>query len=607
MKKLFIIFALALSSSAFAYNAVLSDTNGVLVTPTNIFAANIMALTNALQAAGYSAGTSGGSAIATNDPSGNPIVTNLNVTFSGGTTGSVARVGGQFNLVVGSSNIPAVSLPQWRNPAQVSTNYFPNLLSASPQFTLTAFGVNSLSTMLVRYKNGCYYCNEDLSSTANGGNGNQYIFSTFRAPDNCTNVVLTLQVAAVGSATSQALFGLSDYGYGNQVVTNPASLGTSFQTFTFQRAPIDLQAIVIQVLDGSRTLMVSNINLTFQPAPTNPVLTGNFVRYEAQKRNFRMAGGSAVTYNQTTTRSWDASHVGASAILRMQTAATNLFLDVYEWGGGAGFVFNVYTNGVWYKNLTTQAKYIQGFDLPLSGTLTTVEVVTPYSSGANVAQIRAVLAPAGVVFNYMDNTAAEVGYFYGDSILSSINQTTDYSLTTKAIIENLTEMDLVWRCSSGMAFWNDYTADLKTIYTEIGRAQPNFIWDEMLYNDWNQNVWSGTNQFQTNLATAYDNFNKCAPGATIFVQLGIKSTQANEAAVNSAGLTLEQFRQAKRNIVNGTNQFTGIARTNYCIVVEPGTVFTTNNISGDSIHPIDAGGAQIGKNIGYLIFKNKWR
>jgi len=51
-----VVLSFVICHSSFAYVTVLTDTNGVLMGPTNFFSTNIVKLTNALTAAGYSAG-----------------------------------------------------------------------------------------------------------------------------------------------------------------------------------------------------------------------------------------------------------------------------------------------------------------------------------------------------------------------------------------------------------------------------------------------------------------------------------------------------------------------------------------------------------------------
>ncbi|MDE2019406.1 MAG: SGNH/GDSL hydrolase family protein [Patescibacteria group bacterium] len=116
---------------------VLATTNGVLLAPTNIFPANIAALTNALNSAGYSSGGggSGGSAtnvylsnggtnlvIVTNSPGNWTINTSTNVSLTGLFTGNFLGFGGGVTGIYSSSIVGSVASALLANTASYATN-----------------------------------------------------------------------------------------------------------------------------------------------------------------------------------------------------------------------------------------------------------------------------------------------------------------------------------------------------------------------------------------------------------------------------------------------------------------------------------------------------
>ncbi len=116
---------------------VLATTNGVLLAPTNIFPANIAALTNALNSAGYSAGGGGAGGLATNvylqnggtnlviitnSPGNWTINTGTNVLLNGSFTGNFLGYGGGVTGIYSSSIVGTVAGALLANTASYATN-----------------------------------------------------------------------------------------------------------------------------------------------------------------------------------------------------------------------------------------------------------------------------------------------------------------------------------------------------------------------------------------------------------------------------------------------------------------------------------------------------
>ena len=639
MKKILLVLVLIviLARCSFGYITVLTDTNGVLMGPTNFFSTNIVKLTNALAQVGYASGDPLGAAAAavaqatnaspsfviTNITSGNiaplaPGTLNINMGAGALTGGSVSvgTITGNGNNITSlnpanlTGTIPLSVMPftnhylPFQTYATLSTNPFPNLCSPWPQYAFSkTFGntVNSPATVR-QYAFGAYLINEDKDTSK----GNQYIFVCFANPPNAPNVTLKLSCAADATA-SDYIIGLTDQGYGNQSTTN-VPISTTGTNFSFSHAAVDQQAFVIQCTDGARQLMVSKLSLTFQPAPTNIGMTNAFYRYETTRRQLRTYSDTPQWGYSPFYSPYEDTMLGGITSVRMRTSAPALTFEIYQNAANANLVYYAYVDGVLKQTYSSLGKYYQLFDLSLDGNEHQVEFVQAYPTGYS-GLLRAVYCGQQYPFTFMnDNTPSSLGIFvYGDSIMCSINENSDYNRTTKAIIEQLTGADVTYHCQGGASFYVDYTnGTTRQIYREVARAQPAYFWSAMLFNDWNGGLWGNTNNFATNVAIIIDNIHKVSPATLCFIQLGITEGGNNETYSNANGNSIAQYRNALSLLTNGVNAYTGDARTNYTVIVPQSSINGNGlNVSGDNIHPTSAGSAQLGNRISRTLF-NYW-
>ena len=469
--------------------------------------------------------------------------------------------------------------PMQYKRAEVSTNIFPNVLTAQPGYT---YGID-LPILFLPNTNGTYLLNPDQDLIG----GNAFAMNIFTPPLGTTQVVASVSAGTLaGNGTLQ--FGFCTSAYGAIAYTN-YGLTTTMSNLTVTAGRSD-QMCLLFLNNGGNGFVLSNLNLTCLPNPTNAGLTGPFYRYEIARKHIKNSSGFGyLNYN----RYWDARHQPPSSTIQFDTTAPSFSMDVYCGQGVSPFY--IYVNGSFWGSISpaNSGELYQWLDitgLPV-GQINTVEVISPYSSDYNYTSVRAVCALQSYYLKLYEWPNNYKAFIAGDSILASICNPYDYQWTTKGVFERLTEYNVTFSASGSDSLFRDLTYFYGGRMMEIGSLQPAIALDNYGFNDWKYGTYN-TNTFQTAYAAYLDEVHKVSPATQYYVvtptPAGVYETS------NLFTFTLEGFRQAKRLAIVG--------RTNWCVLVEGTNILQANQLGSDNIHPAVYGCSQIGKRLAKFTF-----
>jgi hypothetical protein len=506
-----------------------------------------------------------------------------------GTNVSAAQIAAIMgtNNVAGATNAPDGSrlasvnqMPEqsWKLNSQTQQKFYADVASLY-------WCAPDLNSVLIRVDtNGNYLLNENKTTDS--------IYSwlqyPFRPPVGSTQVLVTADFYSIFGTNTGFRFAYTTPSTAISVLetnfTVPASGPTNI-TLNYNTTTSDLGLLFWPNYSGSHSssVLVSNLILSFLPAPTNAGLVGSWKRRDILPRylNHDALNTTRYIYQQKLS----ARNFNACARLKFNTSATNFTVESVS--ESASWPFYVYTNGVFAKSFTPSVRASEYWDVTLTGNNNDVEIIYPISQNFPTTEVhigsfvRGIFCAADAFLNFSKARPNRKFWVFGDSI--QIWGRGEGGLWPR--IERLIDVDYTLHAIGGSALTNMWVTDQTNFLRSFVAAKASDAYIAIGFNDYFGAYW-GTNAFATNYGNMLDLMHQASPGTTIYAQAPIIST--SESA-NALGLTLNDFRK----VIFDAAQ----ARSNFVVYIAGTNLVGSTSYLEDFAHPSELGFALYSKNL----------
>jgi len=350
---------------------------------------------------------------------------------------------------------------------------------------------------------------------------------------------------------------------------------------------------------------LSNMVVTMS-GTTDPIASSPFKRYAVKAQNLEGEGGSIRNddFDKSFSPSWEnlnQSRAGSHSVLKFDTAANSIGIETANYANGAlgsswplevainsdenPAGFTVITNV--YPPASPIYKY---FNIRLGtnnlNKTKTVRITSSFDF-CNFAGnfVRGIYVPKTNYVSFAKTKGQRKILLIGASIMAD-NNPADGINDTRGLIESYlpaTVIGYAFGSASLKFMWNSDLQKQKLCgLISIEKPDDIIIGGDLGINELGNNGYGdGTNGFSQDLGLMIDTIHAIAPAARIFNETILFNTAYGMSGAGAGGYTIMQYRDAQNAV--------GLARSNYCRVLNASNWLNSADIQGDGIHPTSSG------------------
>jgi hypothetical protein len=494
---------------------------------------------------------------------------------------NLAANAAQIAAIMGTNNAAgAKQMPEqfWKLNSRTSSKFYADLSSLY-------WGVPDANSVLIRVDtNGNYLLNENKNPTPIYA----WLQYPFRPPVGSTQVLVSADFYSIYGTNTGMRYAYTTPSTAISLLetnfTVPASGPTNI-ALNYNTTTSDLGLLLWPIYSGSHnsSVLISNLTLSFLPAPTNAGMVGSWKRSDILPRYLNHDALNTTRYIYA--QKYSSRNVQACSRLQFNTSATNLTIESVS--ESSSWPFYVFTNGVFAQSFTPTVRASEYWDVVLSGINNDVEIIYPISqnfpdTGVHVGSfVRGIFCAADASINFVESKPDRKFWVFGDSI--QIWGRGEGGLWPR--LERLIDIDYTLHAIGGSGLTNMWATDRINFLRSFVAAKASDAYIAIGFNDYFGSWW-GTNAFATNYGNMLDLMHQASPGTTIYCQAPIVS--ANESA-NALGLTLSDFRK----VIADQAQ----ARSNFVVYIAGTNLLASTSYLEDFAHPSELGFALYSKNL----------